>query len=60
MKICCAGGKIVDLDKREMSIKRALKKDLECPACRNARISREIEFLNGIFDGSISLEEGSY
>lgn len=57
MKICCACGKIVDLDKKEMKIKKSLKKELECPACRNARISMEIDFLNGLFDGSLQAEE---
>lgn len=50
MKIYCACGKIVDLDKKEMYLKLSLKKDLECVACRNMRISREIESLNDHFD----------
>jgi len=58
MKICCACGKIVDLDRKEMKIKKSLKKDLECTACRNVRISREIDFLNSHFDGTLESEEG--
>ncbi|MDR2699138.1 MAG: hypothetical protein LBB30_05640 [Candidatus Methanoplasma sp.] len=58
MKIYCACGKIVDLDRKEMNLKKSLKKDLECPACRNARISREIDFLNGVSDKGIPIEEG--
>ncbi len=57
MKIYCACGRIVDLDKREMNIKKSLKKELECPACRNARISRDIDILNEHFDGPASAEE---
>ena len=57
MKIYCACGKIVDLDKKEMNLKKVLKKDLECTACRNARIGRDIDFLNSYFDGSMLEEE---
>jgi len=56
-KIYCGCGKIVDLDKRKMSVKKSLKKNLECSTCRNARISREIDFLNDHFDGNFSEEE---
>jgi hypothetical protein len=58
MRIYCACGKIVDLDRREMSLKKSLKKDLECPACRNARIAREIDLMNGMSDNGILIEEG--
>jgi hypothetical protein len=50
MKIYCACGRIVDLDIREMKIKLSLNKDIECTACRNARISRDIDCLNGFFN----------
>jgi len=56
VKIYCACGKIVDLDKRKIMIKRSLKKNIECTSCRNARISKEIDFLNEHFEG-IVLEE---
>lgn len=49
-KIYCACGKIVDLDKKEMNLKLSLKKDLECITCRNARISRDIDSMNELFD----------
>jgi hypothetical protein len=58
-KTYCACGKIVDLDKKKMNLKKSLKKDLECTACRNARISKEIDFLNEYFDGGLSLEESA-
>ncbi len=57
MKIYCACGRIVDLDKKEMGLKLSLKKDLECVSCRNARISKEIESLNEHFDGIDNGEE---
>jgi hypothetical protein len=60
MKIYCACGKIVDLDKKKMNIKKSLKKELECTACRNARISTEIDLMNKHFDGSLSAEEESF
>ncbi|AIZ56290.1 hypothetical protein Mpt1_c03960 [Candidatus Methanoplasma termitum] len=59
-KIYCACGKIVDLDKKKMNIKKSLKKDLECTTCRNARISREIDSINEHFDGPLSKEEESF
>jgi hypothetical protein len=60
VKIFCACGKIVDLDRKEMSVKLSLKKELECTACRNARISRDIDFLNAHFDGCLAGEEDPY
>ncbi|MCL2148340.1 MAG: hypothetical protein FWH47_03265 [Methanomassiliicoccaceae archaeon] len=57
MKIYCPCGKIVDLGKREMGVKLSLKKELECTACRNARISRDIDFLNDLFDPDRTVEE---
>lgn len=52
MKIYCSCGRIVNLDKREMTIKFALGKEVECPFCRNNRISHEIDELNSLYDGS--------
>ena len=57
VKIYCACGKIVDLDRKEMNLKKSLKKDLECTACRNLRIATDIELLNHIFDDELSAEE---
>ena len=57
VKIYCACGRIVDLDKKIMSVKKSLKKDLECTICRNARISMEIDILNGSDDGEPCSEE---
>jgi len=60
MKICCPCGKIVDLDRKEMNVKILLKKELECTACRNARIAKEIDFLNDLFDGNLAAEEDQF
>ena len=57
VKVYCSCGRIVDLDKKMMAVKRSLKKDVECTACRNARISMEIDFLNEGFDGGLLVEE---
>lgn len=51
MKIYCKCGRIVDADKGIVVLKKKLHKKLECPICRNARISQDIEEMNGIFDG---------
>ncbi|MBP5734207.1 MAG: hypothetical protein J6W53_00075 [Candidatus Methanomethylophilaceae archaeon] len=56
MCVYCACGRIVALDRAEMSLKIALKKDLECTACRNRRISEEIDYLNNLYDGTIKEE----
>ncbi|MCL2510384.1 MAG: hypothetical protein FWF07_04815 [Methanomassiliicoccaceae archaeon] len=57
VKIYCACGKIVDLDRKNMNIKKSLKKDLECTACRNTRVGKDIDLLNTQYDRSISIEE---
>lgn len=57
MKIYCSCGRIVDLDRKVMAVKRSLKKDVECTVCRNARISMEIDLLNDCFAGVSSAEE---
>jgi predicted RNA-binding Zn-ribbon protein involved in translation (DUF1610 family) len=36
----------VDLDAKEMNMKLSLRKNIECPVCRNARISRDIDCLD--------------
>ena len=60
VKIYCACGKIVDLDKKEMSIKKLLKKDLECTSCRNMRVAKDIDLLNAHFDFGESSEEDAF
>ena len=47
-KIYCKCGRIVGLDKSQMAVKLKLKKELECPICRNLRISKDIDELNGV------------
>ncbi len=56
MCVYCACGRIVALDRSEMKLKLALGKDLECTACRNRRISEEIDYLNNLYDGVITEE----
>jgi len=60
VKIYCGCGRIVDLDKKEMHLKKALKKELECTACRNARIAKDIDFLNAHYDGTLAADEDPY
>jgi hypothetical protein len=60
LKICCACGSIVDLDKKEMCLKKSLKKEPECTVCRNARISKEIDLLNAHFSNLQVPEEEPY
>jgi hypothetical protein len=55
-KIYCKCGSIVSLDKRSIRIKNALKKTLECPMCRNFRISNEIQYMNDLFSGTLDEE----
>ncbi len=50
-KIYCKCGRIIGLDYSQMKLKLALGKELECTECRNARISKDIDDLNCIFDG---------
>ncbi len=56
MCVYCSCGRIVSLDRQEMKLKLSLKKELQCVACRNARISKEIDALNMIFDGIVEEE----
>lgn len=51
MSVYCTCGRIVVLDRAEMRLKLGLGKELECSACRNARISREIDAMNDHFNG---------
>jgi len=57
VKIYCACGKIVDLDRKNMNIKKSLKKDLECTVCRNMRVGKDIDLLNTMFERNLSTEE---
>lgn len=57
MSIYCNCGRIVDQDRSEMKLKLSLGKELQCMACRNARISMEIDEMNNHFDGVSSEEE---
>ncbi|MGI6008751.1 MAG: hypothetical protein ACOX8X_01315 [Methanomethylophilus sp.] len=48
-KIYCKCGRIVDYDEREYDVKTRLHKQVECPYCRNARISQELDTLDSHF-----------
>ena len=50
-KIYCKCGRIIGLDYSQMKLKLSLGKELECTECRNARLSKDIDDLNCIFDG---------
>ena len=54
--IYCKCGSIVRIDRNSVKLKKALHKDVECPMCRNIRISNEIELMNGLFDGTLDEE----
>jgi hypothetical protein len=41
-----------------MKIKISLNKDIECTACRNARVSKDIDILNGFINEDGVTEEG--
>lgn len=51
MSVYCTCGRIVIQDRAEMRVRLALGKELECSACRNARISVEIDAMNDHFNG---------
>jgi len=55
-KIYCSCGNIVSLDRGMVKSKKHLKKRVECTVCRNFRISKEIDLMNSLFDGT--LDEG--
>ncbi len=50
-KVYCECGSIVDLDRSFINLKRKLGKPIECPSCRNNRISQDIENLDRHFIG---------
>ena len=45
-KIYCNCGRIVDIDRGTYLTKLRLNKRIECPYCRNERISQELELLD--------------
>jgi len=51
-KIYCKCGRIVGLDRNIVKTKERLNKKPECPSCRNARISSDIDEINRIFEGA--------
>jgi len=58
-KIYCDCGRILDLDSGYFALKQALRKKVECPFCRNVRISLEIQELNDHFDPPSAEGEGA-
>lgn len=50
-KILCHCGSIADIDLSIVRLKSRLGKEIECIACRNQRIAREIESLEAHFSG---------
>lgn len=53
-KAYCKCGRIISFDSGLMNTKLALGKELECPCCRMARISKDIDEINASFDGAPS------
>ena len=54
--IYCKCGNIIRIDSAQVNVKLALGKELECPKCRNARISKDIDEIEMHFNG-IEAEE---
>ncbi|MDH7508479.1 MAG: hypothetical protein QHH00_03665 [Methanomassiliicoccales archaeon] len=48
-KILCECGAIADIDSTVVRLKHKLGKEIECTACRNQRIARELEALQAHF-----------
>lgn len=48
-KTYCKCGRIVGLDRNAVALKRRLNKSPECPTCRNARISADIDEIDSLF-----------
>lgn len=55
--IYCKCGNIIRMDSAQVNIKLALGKELECPKCRNERISRDIDEIEMHFSGEEQIEE---
>ncbi len=49
--IYCSCGRIVRADRSISILKGILHKEVECPSCRNLRISSEIDEINRHFSG---------
>lgn len=49
-KIYCKCGRIADVDFYELRLKKSLNKAVECPYCRNKRISEELDKLDDHYD----------
>ena len=58
-KIYCKCGNIVSIDKNTVRLKKFLRKELECTACRNYRISRDIDHMNWHYDGTLDDAQGA-
>lgn len=56
-KALCSCGEIAELDSAVVRTKRRLGKDIECRACRNVRISRELQDLQSHFSGLVESDE---
>jgi hypothetical protein len=52
-KIYCKCGNIVSIDENIVRLKKTLRKPVECPICRNFRISNELEYINNLFSGTL-------
>jgi hypothetical protein len=50
-KIYCKCGRIIGMDSAQANLKLRLGKELECPFCRNERISKDIDEMNMHFEG---------
>jgi hypothetical protein len=55
-KIYCGCGCIVGLDRDHVNLKKKLRKAIECPSCRNLRISGDIDEMDGFFAGMVPEE----
>ncbi|MDR0778966.1 MAG: hypothetical protein LBE48_05995 [Methanomassiliicoccaceae archaeon] len=55
-KIYCECGNIVSIDRSMVRMKKSLKKNVECSICRNHRISFDIEYLNGLYEGTLDAD----
>ena len=54
---CDSCGVRINLDSCVVTVKHRLHKPVECPICRNARISKELEQFKIEFSGAESAEE---
>ncbi len=54
---CDSCGVRIGLDDSVVSVKHRLHKRVECPVCRNVRVSRELELLEIEFSGTLPERE---